>query len=116
MSRRDPAITLRQLLAHAQRIHELVSASTLEALLQDWKLTAAFEREMEILGEAVKRLPPELTAQYPAIPWKAIAGTRDHLSHGYDSTDYQILWTAAQRDVPLLIRTVEQMLRDLGAM
>lgn len=87
----------------------------LEALLRDWKLTSAFEREMEILGEAVKRLPPELTAKYPAIPWKAIAGTRDHLSHGYDSMDYQILWTAAQRDVPELIRTVEQMLQDLGA-
>lgn len=88
---------------------------SLAALLQDWKLTAAFEREMEIIGEAVKRLPPELIAKYPSIPWKAIAGTRDHLSHGYDATDYQILWTAAQKDVPELILTVGQMLQDLGA-
>jgi uncharacterized protein with HEPN domain len=115
MSKRDPSVTLRLLLAHAGRIQELTSNLTLEAILRDWRLTSAFEREMEVLGEAVKRLPPELTARYPAIPWKAIAGTRDHLSHGYDSTDYQILWTAAQRDVPELIRTVEQMVRDLKA-
>lgn len=114
MSKHDPAVTLQQLLAHAGRVRELAINTRLEALLQDWKLTAAFEREMEIIGEAVKRLPSELTASYPSIPWKAIAGTRDHLSHGYDSTDYQILWTAAQQDVPELIKTVEQMLRDMG--
>ena len=73
---------MRQLLVHASRVRELSTTVTFEALLQDWKLTAAFEREMEILGEAVKRLPSELTARYPAIPRKEIAGTRDHLSHG----------------------------------
>lgn len=114
MSKRDPAVTLRQVLIHSGRVRELATTVSFEALLQDWRLTAAFEREMQILGEAVKRLPPELTGRYPAIPWKAIAGTRDHLSHAYDSTDYEILWTAAQQDVPVLIQTVEQMLRDMG--
>jgi uncharacterized protein with HEPN domain len=43
-------------------------------LLKDWKLTAAFEREMQVLGEAVKGLPADLTARYPRIPWRQIAG------------------------------------------
>jgi uncharacterized protein with HEPN domain len=34
-------------------------------------------RVMEVLGEAVKRLPPEMTAQYPAVDWRDIAGMRD---------------------------------------
>jgi uncharacterized protein with HEPN domain len=68
---------------------------------------------MEILGEAVKRLPADMTAKYPSMPWKQIAGTRDRISHGYDETDYNILWDAARNDVPSLVTTVERMLGNL---
>jgi uncharacterized protein with HEPN domain len=112
MSKRDPRVTLRQILEHARRVQEL-STATLPVILNDWKLSSAFEREMEILGEAVKRLPTDVVARYAEIPWKQIAGTRDRISHGYDETDYNVLWDAACNDVPALIATVEQMLRDL---
>jgi uncharacterized protein with HEPN domain len=114
MSRRDPGVTLRQILVHARRLQELTATSSLPAITQDWKLAAAFEREMEILGEAVKRLPATLLAQHPGVPWKQIAGTRDRLSHGYDETDHAILWDAAQNDLAPLIAAVEEMLRALG--
>lgn len=86
----------------------------LEVLLKDWQACAALERFIEILGEAVKRLPAELTSRYPEVPWKEIAGTRDHLSHGYDDVDYQVLWDAVQTDIPLLLATVEHILNDLS--
>jgi len=69
---------------------------------------------MEIVGEGVKRLPMDLRTCYPSVPWKEIAGTRDHLSHGYDDVDYQVLWDAVQKDVPELLLTVERMLKDLN--
>ena len=81
-----------------------------EQLLADWLATAALERYLEIVGEAVKRLPVDLRSKYPAVPWKEIAGTRDHLSHGYDDVDYQVLWDAVQKDLPELLTTVEKML------
>lgn len=114
MSRRDPGVTLRQILVHARRLQELTATSSLAAITQDWKLAAAFEREMEILGEAVKRLPTSLVVEHPEIPWKQIAGTRDRLSHGYDETDHAILWDAAQNDLAPLIIAVEKMLHNLG--
>ena len=116
MSKHDPKVTLLQIVEHTGRIQELTAAYTLPELLKDWKLAAAFEREMQILGEAVKRLPNELTARYPKIPWKQIAGTRDRISHGYDETDYNILWDAAKNDVPPLVETVRQMLNDLDTL
>jgi uncharacterized protein with HEPN domain len=88
-------------------------AKLFETLLKDWQATAALERFLEILGEAVKRLPPGLRSRYSSVPWKEIAGMRDHLSHGYDDIDYQVLWDAVQKDVPALLSTVDQMLKDL---
>ena len=113
MSLPDPRVTLRQIEETAGRLRTICAGKTLEQLLADWQATAALERCIEIPGEGVKRLPLELRDRYPKVPWKEIAGTRDRLSHGYDDVDYQVLWDAVQKDLPVLLATVEQMLQDL---
>jgi uncharacterized protein with HEPN domain len=115
MSRHDPAVTLRQVADHAHRAQELCVQNTLPEMLADWLKRTAFERIMEVLGEAVKRLPPELTSQYPAVDWRGIAGMRDRVSHGYDAIDYGLLWQSVETRVPGLLATVEQMLKDLDS-
>ena len=115
MSRHDPRVTLRQVAEQARWAQELCARHALAELLTDWQKRAAFERVMEVLGEAVKRLPPELTAHYPAVDWRGIAGMRDRVSHGYDAIDYGLLWQSVETRVPGLLSTVEQMLRDLEA-
>ena len=89
------------------------AGKSLPELLADWTAVLAFERALELVGEAVKRLRPGLRDRYPAVPWREIAGMRDHLSHGYDDIRYDVLWNAVQNDLPVLLATVEQMLRDL---
>jgi uncharacterized protein with HEPN domain len=113
MSAHDPQTTLLQIQEAARRLQLICEGKTLEKLLADWQATAALERFPEIVGEGVKRLPMDLRSRYPSVPWKEIAGTRDRLSHGYDDVDYQVLWDAAQKDIPTLLVTVEQMLKDL---
>lgn len=113
MSRHDPKVTLRQLAEYAHRAQELCGQNALPEIVADWQKRAVFERVMEILGEAVKRLPVELCARYPAVEWRLVAGMRDRVSHGYDGIDYQMLWDTVQQDVPTLLATAEQMLRDL---
>jgi uncharacterized protein with HEPN domain len=113
MSRHDPRVTLRQVAEQARWAQELCARNTLAELLTDWQKRAAFERVMEVMGEAVKRLPPELTARYPTVDWRGIAGMRDRVSHGYDAVDYGLLWQSVETRVPGLLATVEQMLRDL---
>ncbi|MCX8092349.1 MAG: DUF86 domain-containing protein [Verrucomicrobiae bacterium] len=113
MSRHDPKVTLRQIRDCARRAQELCAQNELAAILSDWQKRLAFERVMEVLGEGVKRLPPELCARYPSVPWRLIAGMRDRISHGYDAIDYATLWDTVRDDVPGLLMTVEQMLQDL---
>ena len=113
MSKHDPKVTLRQIADYARDAQAICAGKTLPALLADRQAVLAFERALEVLGEAVKRLPPDLRDRYPAVPWKLVAGMRDRLSHGYDEVRHEVLWNAVQQDVPVLLTTVEQMLRDL---
>ncbi len=113
MSKHDPKVTLRQIAEYGRHAQELCAGKSAADLKADWRQALAFERVIEVLGEAVKRLPDELRQQYPAVPWKLVAGMRDRVSHGYDAVDYQTLWDAVQEDLPVLLATVEEMLRDL---
>jgi uncharacterized protein with HEPN domain len=120
MSKHDPRVTLRQIADFARQAQNLCAGYTLDSLLKDWKTMLALERVMELIGESVKPLSQELRDRYPAVPWKAIAGMRDHLSHGKSvlmgrgaNNPVTILWNAVQNDIPILLLTVEQMLRDL---
>jgi uncharacterized protein with HEPN domain len=49
-------------------------------------------RQLEIIGEATKRLSKETKEKYPDIPWKDIAGMRDKLIHDYFGVDIDAVW------------------------
>ncbi|MGH8000848.1 MAG: HepT-like ribonuclease domain-containing protein [Brasilonema sp.] len=51
----------------------------------------AVVKSIEILGEAVKRIPDEIRSQNPQIPWKALAGMRDVLLHEYWGIDANVV-------------------------
>lgn len=65
---------------------------------------------LQIIGEAVKKLPQELRLRYPDVPWREIAGLRDFVAHAYFALDLNILWDAIQRDVPALLTRVREIL------
>ena len=78
--------------------------------LKDETLKRAFVRSLEIIGEAVKKLPEDLRQNYAQIEWRLIAGMRDRLIHGYFGVDYEIVWDAVVNKIPLLEQTVKEML------
>jgi uncharacterized protein with HEPN domain len=114
MSRHDARVTLIQIQDAAGRIQQICAGRTFEGLVADWIAISALERQLEIVGEAVKRLPMKLRDRRPEVPWKEIAGMRDRLSHGYDEVDHRVLWNAASRDVPVLLACVQSMLAEMA--
>jgi uncharacterized protein with HEPN domain len=86
-----------------------------DAFFADKKTQAAVIRQIEIIGEAVKRLSPALTAAEPAVPWRLIAGARDRLIHGYFSVDLDAVWAMVEQDVPALRAEIARMLSAAGS-
>jgi uncharacterized protein with HEPN domain len=77
-------------------------------LLQDGVI-----RQLEIIGEATKRISEPLRNNYSGIPWQDIAGMRDKLIHDYFGVDLDTVWLTAQTDVPILYEKVLDILRDI---
>ena len=70
-------------------------------------------RQIEIIGEATKRLSPELRDQYAHVPWEDIAGMRDKLIHDYFGVDIEKVWLTATEDLPPLKIEVQKILAQL---
>jgi len=78
-----------------------------QQMLQD-----AVIRQLEIIGEATKHLSDEIRQANPKIPWKAIAGTRDRLVHGYFAVDLDEIWLTVRRDLPELKPEIDRLLSE----
>ncbi|NEQ46656.1 MAG: DUF86 domain-containing protein [Leptolyngbya sp. SIOISBB] len=83
-----------------------------EAFAQNLEKVFAVSRAIEIIGEAVKRIPDSVRSQYLDIPWRDIAGMRDKLIHDYFNTDVEIIWEAVLEDVPRLKVMISKVLED----
>lgn len=65
-------------------------------------------RNLEIIGEAAKRISPQRREEIPALPWRQIAGLRDVLIHDYPNLDLERVWLVAAERVPELLAAVEE--------
>ena len=59
-------------------------------------------RQLEIIGEATKRVSPDFRQKHPKIPWLDMAGMRDILIHDYIDVDLGIVWKTITKDIPEL--------------
>lgn len=64
-------------------------------------------RELEIIGEAVKRLSDDFKNFHKNIPWKDMAGMRDKLIHDYFGVDIEAVWQTAKEDLGPLKEILE---------
>jgi uncharacterized protein with HEPN domain len=73
----------------------------------------ATERDLEIIGEAVKNLlqvQPDIQIQSS----RKIIGLRNLISHAYDTVEDELIWGIIQKDIPRLAAEVEVIKNSWG--
>jgi uncharacterized protein with HEPN domain len=110
MSKRDPDIAIHQILAYAREAVEVTKSKSRQDLDRERLLNLALTRLLEMLGEAANRVPEDIRAKYPNLPWLQMVAVRNRLIHGYDSVDFDILWAIIKNDLPGLITQLEGIL------
>lgn len=106
------ALYLHHILDASIQIAEYVAVGH-DRFLSERQWQDAIIRQLEILGEATKRLSLELRDQHPEIPWRRIAGLRDILAHNYMGVDLEAVWQAASRSVPALRTGIQAILGEI---
>lgn len=84
------------------KIEGFIKAYSFSRFAGDEKTQLAVVKSLEIIGEAVKKIPAKLKKDYPDIPWSKIAGMRDKLVHEYYGINIKVVWRTITEDLPPL--------------
>jgi len=114
MSKRDWTLFLQDMLDIIGKIGQYTSGMSFHDFLQDSRTQDAVVRNLEVLGEAARRIPPDIQERYPEIPWAQIVGMRNRLAHGYFLVDYGIVWEIVQNELSPLREKLEQIAREVS--
>lgn len=81
---------------------EAVAGGDPERFASDWKTFYAATRCLEIISEASRRLPDELKARHPEVPWRDVADAGNVYRHGYEDVDPRRVWDTITYALPPL--------------
>jgi uncharacterized protein with HEPN domain len=109
---REITLFLEDIQESCSKIVRFTSGQTRDEVLADEMRFDAILRNLHVIGEAVKNLPPEWRQKHEDIPWRSIAGLRDFVAHAYFALDLAILWNAIQVEIPRLLERVGELIAE----
>lgn len=94
-------------------IGQYIAGLTKKQFFKDVKTQDAVVRQLEIIGEASRRLELNLKKTHSEIPWKKIVGMRNKISHEYWDVDLDIIWHVATKQLGPIKKLLEPVVKKL---
>jgi uncharacterized protein with HEPN domain len=92
-----------------RKIQKFSKTLTLKEFSDNELVQDAIIRNIEVIGEASKKISTDTKKTYGDIPWKEITGMRDKLIHDYLGVDTKVVWETIKKDIPALKRLIKEI-------
>ena len=109
---RDWKFRIADILEAVQDSLEITRDMNYDAFRQDNKSMKAVLYNLAVIGEAARKVPEEVTARYPAIPWREMGDMRNVVIHEYFGIDTKILWETIKNELPPQVNRLKDILVD----
>lgn len=112
MFSKDWRVRIDDILEAIDRIRRYTRGLDEAAFCADDRTVDAVVRNLEIIGEAAKKVPADVARRHSSIPWNRMAEVRNVLVHEYHSVDPAIVWSTIHHDLPPLVGPLREMQRE----
>ncbi|HEX2187890.1 MAG TPA: DUF86 domain-containing protein [Longimicrobiaceae bacterium] len=112
MPPRDLALRIADILDSIGRIERYTAGMTFDAFEADEKTTDAVLWNFQVIGEAARHVPAEVSARFPGIPWAEMCGMRNVIVHQYFGVDLEIVWQTIRDRLPPLVAALHRLLDE----
>ena len=106
---KDDLAYIEHILDCIRKIKEFTGGLSLKDFSINELVQDAVIRNIEIIGEASKKISSDTKQIYYEIPWKEIAGMRDKLIHDYLGVDVEVVWRTITEDIPTLEKQIKEI-------
>ena len=109
-NKRSLLLYMEDILVSIQNIENYVNDITEQEFITNQEKQDAVIRRLEIIGEAVKKIPENIRSKYAEVPWRQISGMWDVVIHEYFGVSSTLIYKTATSDLSLLKETIIELI------
>lgn len=112
---RKVAHVIHDILEAIARAEEITHGKSFAEFEHDWQLQWMIQRAIEIISEASRAIPDDLTATRPEIHWSRVRGIGNVLRHEYSGLSDRIIWNVVVDELPRLkaaVMAISEIVRE----
>jgi uncharacterized protein with HEPN domain len=114
MAKRSVRIRVHDILEAIDGAKEILDGRDFADYQKSFPARKGVERCVEIISEASRHIPSDLTDKYPAIQWHSIKAIGNFLRHEYGKVDDLVIWRIAAQALPELRPVIVEIIASLG--
>ncbi len=104
---------LEDILGFCRKIERYINDLDKNLFEKEEVVVDAVLRNLELFGEASKKLPDDFKTLHSEIPWKKVIGLRNIVIHEYAEIDFDIIWDIITKNIPDTKRSIEKIYNEL---